>query len=130
MKRTGLALAALTGLATLSAHAAPLPGTMTVRTFLAKVARLKSLGPLAIASSDLAEVKGEARAAALGLKQDSDARKAAGKPPIACPPDGTKLGSGDFLAALELIPSAERDVPLKDGFARIIARRYPCARKA
>jgi hypothetical protein len=132
MKRTGLAFVLAAFLVT-SATAAPPSGTsagsMTVRTFLAKVAKLKGLGPLAIASPDLAQVKDEARAAARALKQDADAREAAGKPPLACPPKGTKMGSGEFLTSLEAIPAAGRDIPLNQGFALVLAKRYPCARR-
>ncbi|MEG3123797.1 hypothetical protein [Sphingomonas sp. GB1N7] len=136
MKRTGLAFA-LACLAAVSVQAAPpvapptpTPTSMSVRTFLAKVAKLKGLGPLALASSDLTQVKEAARSAGLALKADSDAREAAGKPPLACPPKGTKMGGGEFLAALESIPAAERDMPLKQGFARVLVSRYPCAKKA
>jgi hypothetical protein len=111
-----------------SAADAPV-GNMTVRTFLAKVAKLKGLGPFALASRDLGEVKQEAKAAGLALKQDADARKAAGKPPLACPPAGTKMGSNEFLTALESIPAAGRDIPLKQGFALVLAKRYPCTKK-
>lgn len=129
MKRTGLALV-LVGLVATSVQAETPPAApMSVRTFLAKVAKLKGLGPLALASSDLAQVKDAARAAGLSLKQDSDAREAAGKPPLACPPKGTKMGGSEFLAALESIPAAERDMPLKQGFARVLVGRYPCAKK-
>lgn len=104
-------------------------GSMTVRTFLEKVAKLKGLGPLALASRDLGEVKEEARAAGMALKRDADARQSAGKPPLACPPKDTKMGSGEFLSALESIPAAGRDIPLKQGFALVLAKRYPCTKK-
>lgn len=131
MKSVGLAVAAAMLFSVAPAYAADAPvGSMTVRTFLAKVAKLKSLGPLALASRDLGEVKQEAKAAGLALKQDADARKAAGKPPLACPPTGTKMGGNEFLTALQSIPEAGRDIPLKQGFALVLAKRYPCPKKS
>ena len=59
----------------------------------------------------------------------ADAREAAGKPPLACPPKGTKMGSGEFLTSLEAIPAAGRDIRLNQGFALVLAKRYPCARR-
>jgi hypothetical protein len=130
MKMTASALVIATLVSLAPAYAATAPvGSMTVRTFLAKVTKLKSLGPLALASGDLREVKDEARAAGMALKQDADARKAAGKPPLACPPKDTKMGGGEFLTALQSIPEAGRDIPLKQGFALVLAKRYPCAKK-
>ncbi len=130
MKRTGWAIALAILVATSAPAAqAPVVGTMTVRTFLAKVARLKALGPSAVTSPDLAQVKDEVRAAGVALKQDSDAREKAGKPPLSCPPKGTKMTSGEFLGALEALPSAARDVPLRQGFAFVLARRYPCTKR-
>ena len=125
----GLACLSVSSAASAQTAQKPAVGSMTVRTFLAKVARLKGLGPFAFTSHDLGEVKEEARAAGMALKRDADARQAAGKPPLACPPKDTKMGSGDFLSALESIPAAGRDIPLKQGFALVLAKRYPCTKK-
>lgn len=131
MKTLGSVLRLLSVMVLTPAQAATPPaGTMTVRTFLAKVAKLKGLGPLALASGDLSEVKEEARRAGMALKQEADARQAAGKPPLACPPKGTKMGGGEFLTALQSIPEAGRDIPVKQGFALVLAKRYPCTKKS
>ena len=54
------------------------------------------------------------------------ARVAAGKPPIACVPEGESVGIMDMLDGLNELPASYRKRPLKDGYARVLANLYPC----
>ena len=73
-----------------------------------------------------AEAKAEAKAATNQLKAERAARAAAGKPPIACVPEGESIGIMDMLDGLSELPAADQKRPLKDGYAKVIAKRYPC----
>jgi hypothetical protein len=104
---------------------------MNVQTFLAKVEALKAKGMMAAFSSDLKLIKAEMAAASAQLVSEGKARKAAGKPPLACPPNPNgknKMGSEEFLASMKAIPPAERGMSLKDGLSRVIVAKYPCPR--
>jgi hypothetical protein len=32
----------------------------------------------------------------------------------------------EMLSGLEALPAADKKLPLKDGYARVIAKRFPC----
>lgn len=106
--------------------AIPADAAMTVNSFLAKAAPLRANPLLALMSPDYATLKAEADAATRQLKADGIVRHAAGKPPIACIPDGRSIGIMDMLAGLDALPPADRKLPLKDGYARVIAKKFPC----
>ena len=102
---------------------------MTVQTFLNKVDALKKKGMMAMFSSDVSLIKSEVKIATTQLQAEKKAREAAGKPPLACPPqpDGkNKMGSQEFMAALQAIPPAQRGMSLKDGMTRVFITKYPC----
>ncbi len=99
---------------------------MTVGTFLTRANALRDQGPMALMSPDFPVLKAEAKAATAQLKAERAARAAAGKPPVACVPDGEKIGIMDMLDGLSALPAADRKRPLKDGYAKVIAKRYPC----
>lgn len=99
---------------------------MTVGTFLTRANALRDQGPMALMSPDFPVLKAEAKAATVQLKAERAARAAAGKPPVACVPDGEKIGIMDMLDGLSSLPAADRKRPLKDGYAKVIAKRYPC----
>lgn len=120
--RTPLALLAVATLAV----AAPASARMTVGTFVAKASALRANPLMALASPDFSVLRAEAQAATAELKADRDARKAAGKKPIACVPPGQSIGITDMLDGLAALPAADQRLPLKDGYAKVIARRFPC----
>ena len=107
----------------LPAHAA-----MTVGTFLSRANALREQGPMAFMSPELPALKAEAKAATNQLKAERAARAAAGKPPIACVPDGESVGIMDMLDGLNELPASYQKRPLKDGYARVLANLYPCRR--
>ena len=116
---------AFVALATL-AIASPASAAMTVGTFVAKANALRANPLTAMVSPDFATLRSEAQSAAAALKADRDARRAAGKPPIACVPEGQSIGITDMIDGLAALPPAAQKLPLKDGYARVIAQRFPC----
>jgi hypothetical protein len=111
---------------TVALLASPAAADMTVRTFVTKAAPLRANPLAALTSPDFALLRTEAQAAAAALKRDRDARRAAGRPPIACPPAGQSIGITDMLDGLAALPAADQRLPLKDGYAKVFARRFPC----
>ena len=106
--------------------AAPASAAMTVGTFVARANALRANPLTAIASPDFGTLRNEAQAATARLKADRDARRAAGKPPIGCVPPGRSIGILDMLDGLAALPAADQRLPLKDGYAKVIARKFPC----
>ncbi len=106
--------------------AVPADAAMTVQAFLARANTLRDQGPMALMSPDLPVLKAEAKAATNELKADRAARAAAGKKPIACVPEGETVGIMDMLDGLSALPAADQKRPLKDGYARVLAKRFPC----
>lgn len=117
------------GLALATVMVAALPAaaqTMSVGAFLARAAPLRANPLMALMSPDYAALKGEADTATHQLRADAAARKAAGKPALACIPEGQSFGITDMLDGLDALPAADRKLPLKDGYARVLAKRFPC----
>ena len=106
--------------------AAPASAKITVGTFVSKASALRANPLTAFASPDFSLLRTEAQAATAELKADRDARRATGKPPIACPPAGQSIGITDMLDGLAALPKADQRLPLKDGYAKVIAKRFPC----
>jgi hydrogenase maturation factor HypF (carbamoyltransferase family) len=106
--------------------AVPADAAMTVQTFLARVDALRDQGPMALMSPDFAVLKAEAKTAKTELKSESAARVSAGKKPIACVPEGQSIGIMDMLDGLAALPAAYQKRPLKDGYAQVLAKRFPC----
>lgn len=107
--------------------AGPAAAAISVETFLAKVAGLKAKGPLALFSGDIGVLKRESATAIAGITADKKARAAAGKPPLYCASDQTRMSASEMIAGLQAIPPRERHISLQDGFTRVIARKYPCS---
>lgn len=115
---------ALAGLAL--AVAAPASAKIAVGTFVAKANALRANPLTALTSPDFSMLRTEAQAATAELKADREARRAAGKPPIACVPEGQSIGIYEMLDGLAALPRADQRLPLKDGYAKVIASRFPC----
>lgn len=116
---------ALVSLAVL-AIAAPVSAKMTVGIFVAKASALRANPLTAFTSPDFSLLRTEAQTATEQLKADRDTRRATGKPPIACVPDGQSIGITEMLDGLAALPATDQRLPLKDGYAKVIAKRYPC----
>lgn len=106
--------------------AAPAGASMTLAEFLPKANALQAKGMGAIFSRDLRPVMNEMKRVGAEMKAESERRRAAGLPKRACPPEGTKLDSGQLLAMLNAIPPAERGISVKEGMIRAMAKRFPC----
>lgn len=106
--------------------ATPAAAAMTVGTFLAKAAPLRANPFTALTNPDYQLLKAEADAATRQLRAEGAQRKAAGKTPIACMPEGEKIGILQMLGGLDALSAAEKRLPLKDGYARVLAKTYPC----
>ncbi len=106
--------------------AMPAAAAMTVQTFLARANALRDQGPMALMSPEFPALRAEAQAATAQLKAERSARAAAGKPPIACVLEGESIGIMDMLDGLSALPAADQKRPLKDGYARVLAKRFPC----
>lgn len=118
----------LIALAATAVAAAPAQAEMSVGAFLAKAAPLRANPFTALTSPDYPVLKAEAAAATRQLRADSAARRAAGKRPLACVPEGEKIGIMAMLDGLDTLPPKDRKLPLKDGYARVLAKTYPCGR--
>lgn len=117
---------AMTALVLTAALAAPAGAAMTTGTFLAKAAPLRANPLMALASPDYSVLKAEAAAATRQLRAEGAARQAAGKKPIACVPEGQSIGIMEMLDGLDALSPAEKRLSLKDGYAHVLARRFPC----
>ena len=126
MSRKSLIVPAIV-LATVSLGlAAPASAAMTVGTFLAKAAPLRANPFTALTNPDYRILKAEADAATRQLRAEGAARRSAGKKPVACLPDGEKIGILQMLGGLDALSPAEKTLPLKDGYAKVLAKTYPC----
>lgn len=105
----------------------PAAAAITVDAFLAKIAGLKAKGPLALFSGDIGVLKRESAAAIAAIAAEKKARAAAGKPPLHCASDKTRMSASEMIAGLRAIPPRERGISLQDGFTRVIASKYPCS---
>ncbi len=106
--------------------AAPASAAMTVGTFLAKAAPLRANPFTALTNPDYQVLKAEADAATRQLRAEGAKRAANGKAPIACMPEGEKIGILQMLGGLDALSPAEKKLPLKEGYAKVLARTYPC----
>jgi hypothetical protein len=106
--------------------AVPAFGAMTTGQFVTRARALQAQGVTALLTPEFQTLRGEAQGATAQLKAERDARKAAGKPPIACVPEGQSIGITDMLDGLDALPAADKKLPLKDGYAQVLARRFPC----
>jgi len=114
------------GLAMVAMIAPGAASAMTVDQFLAKANALKAQGMMALLSPDVGALKAEMAEAVKALQAEKAARKAAGKPPRVCAPEGTKLTQNEMLDGLAALPPAQRAGSLKDGVSQVMRNRFPC----
>ena len=112
--------------ASLILAAAPAGAAMTVHQFVTRANDLRAQGIAAVISPDFAVLKEEARQAKVQLQAENARRLAARKAPIACVPEGETIGIEEMLDGRAALPAAYHARPLKDGYARVIAQRFPC----
>jgi hypothetical protein len=102
--------------------------TMTVATFLAKAEALKKKGAMAVFSSDIGKLKAEVEGSGKQLRAERLAAQKSGGKPAFCPPPAGKgsVNSNELLAHFNAIPPAQRGMSVKDGFAGLLRKKFPC----
>jgi hypothetical protein len=99
---------------------------MPVSTFLAKADALKAKGPLALLSGDIGLLKKEVQQSAKALRAEQSAAAKAGRKTPYCLPDKASMNSNELLAHFRSIPTAQRGMPVKEAFASLMRKKYPC----
>ncbi|WP_428629079.1 hypothetical protein [Sphingopyxis sp.] len=103
------------------------PGDMSVAAFLSRADALAPLGPLALATPQGNQLKGEVVAAGKRYKTRIDADRRAGRKTTSCPPDSGTLTPDQWLAHLRSYPAAvRRTVSVNAAFESLMKKRYPC----
>ena len=103
------------------------PGDMSVAAFLARAASLERLGPLALATPQGHQLKGEVIAAGKRYKARIDAERRAGRKTTSCPPESGSLTPEQWLAHLRGYPARVRSrISIYAAFDALMKKRYPC----
>ena len=103
------------------------PGDMSVAAFLARAASIERLGPLALATPQGNELKGEVVAAGKRYKARIDAERRAGRKTTSGPPESGDLSPDQWLSHLRSYPvSVRRKVSIYSAFDALMKKRYPC----
>lgn len=103
------------------------PGDMSVAAFLVRADSLSRLGPLALATPQGNQLKGEVVAAGKRYKARIDADRKAGRKTTSCPPESGTLTPDQWLAHLRSYPASVRPkVSIHAAFDALMKKRYPC----
>lgn len=103
------------------------PGDMSVAAFLMRADSISRLGPLALATPQGNQLKGEVVAAGKRYKARIDADRRAGRRTTSCPPESGTLTPDQWLAHLKSYPVATRkSVSINSAFDTLMKKRYPC----
>lgn len=103
------------------------PGDMSVAAFLTRADSIARLGPLALATPQGNQLKGEVVAAGKRYKARIDADRRAGRKPTSCPPESGTLTPDQWLAHLRSYPApVRRTVSINAAFDALMKKRYPC----
>ncbi|KGB53713.1 hypothetical protein FG95_03123 [Sphingopyxis sp. LC363] len=103
------------------------PGDMSVAAFLARAASIERLGPLALATPQGHQLKGEVIAAGKRYKARIDAERRAGRKTTSCPPESGDVSPDQWLSHLRSYPvSVRRKVSIYSAFDALMKKRYPC----
>lgn len=103
------------------------PGDMSVAAFLARASSLERLGPLALATPQGNQLKGEVIGAGKRYKARIDAERRAGRKTTSCPPESGSLTPDQWLAHLRSYPVPVREkVSVYSAFDALMKKRYPC----
>jgi hypothetical protein len=107
---------------------AALAQNMNAETFHQRAQALKKKGAMAIFSrGEIKALTKEAQAAAKKAREQRLATLSAGGKPRSCPPQGSRMGSDEFMERLAAIPAAERArIDMTEASIRILATKYPC----
>ena len=102
--------------------------TMNAETFHQRAQALKKKGAMALFSrGEIKALTKEGQAAAKRAREQRLATLKAGGKPRSCPPEGSRMGSDEFMTRLASIPPAERArIDMTEATIRILASKYPC----
>ncbi|HVL29192.1 MAG TPA: hypothetical protein VM326_00560 [Sphingomicrobium sp.] len=102
--------------------------TMSAETFYKRAQALEKKGAMAMLSrGEIKALMTEAQAAAKRAREQRLATVKAGGKPRSCPPEGSRMGSDEFMQRLGAIPAAERSqIDMTEATIRILAAKYPC----
>ena len=102
--------------------------TMNAETFHQRATKLQKKGAMAIFSrGEIKALMKEGQAAAKRAREQRLATLKAGGKPRSCPPEGSRMGSDEFMKRLAAIPQAERArIDMTEATIRILATKYPC----
>jgi hypothetical protein len=102
--------------------------SMNAETFHQRAAKLQKKGAMAIFSrGEINKLTTEAQAAAKRAREQRLATLKAGGRPRSCPPEGSRMGSDEFMTRLAAIPAAERArIDMTEATIRILAVKFPC----
>ena len=103
------------------------PGDMSVAAFLTRADSISRLGPLALATPQGNQLKGEVIAAGKRYKARIDADRRAGRRTTSCPPESGTLSPDQWLAHLRSYPTnVRKTVSINTAFDALMKKRYPC----
>ena len=103
------------------------PGDMSVAAFLARATALERIGPLALATPQGNQLRGEVVAAGKRYKARIDAERRAGRKTTSCPPESGSLSPDQWLTHLRSYPvAARKSVSVYSAFDALMKKRYPC----
>ena len=118
----------LIALALAALPAAAMAQSMNAETFHKRAQALKKKGAMALFSrGEIKALTTEVQAAAKRAREQRLATIKAGGKPRSCPPEGSKMGSDEFMERLAAIPQAERaKIDMTEATIRILAVKFPC----
>ena len=103
------------------------PGDMSVAAFLTRADSISRLGPLALATPQGNQLKGEVIAAGKLYKARIDADRRAGRKTTSCPPESGTLSPDQWMAHLRSYPvPVRKSVSINTAFDALMKKRYPC----
>jgi hypothetical protein len=102
--------------------------TMNAEVFHKRAVKLEKKGAMAVFSrGEIKALTKEGQAAAKRAREQRLATIKAGGKPRSCPPEGSRMGSDEFMKRLAAIPQAERGrIDMTEATIRILASKYPC----
>lgn len=114
------------GLALAGVPAAAQQGRMSVADFLVRADALQAKGMRALFSKDMGVLKAEIQSAGRAVRAEQEAALKAGRKPATCLPKKASTSAKEIMTHFRSIPAAERGMSVKQGFAGLMSRKYPC----
>ena len=111
---------------TIMAGAVQAQSPMTLEAFVNRANRIP-LNPTAMLMPDAHRLKAEAERAFVTVRGEIREARAAGRTPLACPPERISLDARQFLGFLNAIPQSRRQrMTVADGVREWFRAQHPC----